>query len=345
MVSRGRGRARGTTTCSNPRVVLLPIEHLTDAGLAPAFARLLTTRAGWRLAARWRSSTRMGSLLRAQRRARHGGRGRAAAAAPPRRGRDAAPSGYGLRAAPSTRAHGSSTSADVDPAISGPGAPGVHSGPRRSHGAERLRRHGACYSRRPGGSSAPTTSATPSPPPRRARRGPMPPPTSPSPMRSTGSAPASRRVRPPVATVPVRSIPRRASSSPSRSRPSRRGLPRRWKQIAEGVVATYHATWRGAIPRSFANLCEWLATDAPPLVVTPTRAASCDPRGARTARLAARHPQGPPTRPRSSACTATWSGCGDHRRFLAASSIRRRFRRRIRARTDGLHVPATSRTG
>jgi hypothetical protein len=45
-------------------------------------------------------------------------------------------------------------------------------------------------------------------------------------------------------------------------------LVARWQAVAEGTLAAYRAAWRRRDPALVANACDWIAADAPPLLVT-----------------------------------------------------------------------------
>ena len=75
-------------------------------------------------------------------------------------------------------------------------------------------------------------------------------------------------LHPPAPASPVRPIPETGVLVPAEIEAEPPRLVGRWKRIAAGVVADYHAGWRRSDPGLVRNVCDWLASEAPPLIVT-----------------------------------------------------------------------------
>jgi hypothetical protein len=75
-------------------------------------------------------------------------------------------------------------------------------------------------------------------------------------------------LRPPDRVAGHRPIPATGLLVPTALEAAPPRLVAHWKRVATRVVARYHATWRRGDPALVENLCEWLTSDGPPLLVT-----------------------------------------------------------------------------
>ncbi len=75
-------------------------------------------------------------------------------------------------------------------------------------------------------------------------------------------------LRPPVVASPHRPVPGTGLLVPAALEDEPLRLVERWVSVAREALDAYHATWRGADPARLDALCAWLATAAPPLLVT-----------------------------------------------------------------------------
>ena len=75
-------------------------------------------------------------------------------------------------------------------------------------------------------------------------------------------------VRPSIAGTPHRPIPGTGLLVPRPLEAEPPALVRTWTAVARRTLADYRAAWRGADPAATEVLCDWLAADVPPLLVT-----------------------------------------------------------------------------
>src|SRR5262249_39042071 len=73
---------------------------------------------------------------------------------------------------------------------------------------------------------------------------------------------------PPPAGTAVRAIPATGLLVPKALEAEPPRLVAEWTRVATATLVRYQAAWRRSDPNLVANLCEWLAADAPPLVIT-----------------------------------------------------------------------------
>jgi hypothetical protein len=78
-------------------------------------------------------------------------------------------------------------------------------------------------------------------------------------------------LRPMLVLSPHRAIPRTGLLVPSALEARPLTLAAAWGTVAEQALAAYRTRWRGGDPRATRELCGWLAADAPRLVVTGQR--------------------------------------------------------------------------
>jgi hypothetical protein len=76
------------------------------------------------------------------------------------------------------------------------------------------------------------------------------------------------RLRPPLLAATDRPIPGTGLLVPRDIEEEPVGLVRCWREVAQQVLGAYHARWRHDDPASVAALCAWLAGEKPPLLVT-----------------------------------------------------------------------------
>lgn len=251
----------------DPRVVLVPVEHLTDAGLTPAFADVLTARAGWTL-----GHVALFDTAWVRYWERSAGLARRTRTWPAPRRRHVAVVTQPDAVRPYVQLLNTSAwlvySADVDPATSDPEllAFVLALGDRMAergvvatavvHAAawwfERTDQECAAFAAAAARSTRPDAAAY---------------------VAVADALPWLRRLfhadlRPPGARARVRPIPATGLLVPAAIEAEPPRLVGRWKRIAAGVLADYHATWRRSDPALVANLGDWLASEAPPLVVT-----------------------------------------------------------------------------
>jgi len=75
-------------------------------------------------------------------------------------------------------------------------------------------------------------------------------------------------LRPLVVVSPHRSIPRTGLLVPKHLEAEPPALVAKWTAAARDALAGFHRTWRRRDPEAVRALCDWLATEAPPLLVT-----------------------------------------------------------------------------
>jgi hypothetical protein len=75
-------------------------------------------------------------------------------------------------------------------------------------------------------------------------------------------------LRPPTTGEPHRAIPGSGLLVPAAHEAEPPALAARWTVVARAAVEAYRATWRRPDPAAVDALADWLAADAPPLVVT-----------------------------------------------------------------------------
>ncbi len=250
----------------DPRVVLVPIEHLTDDGLTADFAALVIARAGWTpehvalfdagWTRYWRRSTDLARRTRTW-------------PAPRRRHVAVVTRADAVR--PYVQLLNTSAwllhDADIDPATSHPEllAFVLALGDRMAatgevttaavQGAawwlERSDEECAAFADAAARSTRPDADAL---------------------VAVADALPWLRRlhhdaVRPPPTSAPARPIPSTGLLVPADLVDEPPRLVDAWHRSATRAVARYRAAWRRADPALVANLCDWLAGEAPPFVV------------------------------------------------------------------------------
>jgi len=75
-------------------------------------------------------------------------------------------------------------------------------------------------------------------------------------------------VRPPPAHAVARAIPQSGVFVPRALEAGPPALVQHWATVARNTLAAFHARWRAPDRQATARLCHWLATEAPPLLVT-----------------------------------------------------------------------------
>ena len=254
----------------DPRVVLVPVEHLTDAGLTPDFAALATSRAGWTDAhvalfnAGWRRYwTRSADLAR-----------RTPTWPMPRR-RHVAVVTQADTVRPYVQLLNTSAwlvyATDLDPATSDPEflAFVLAMGDRMALSGEVTTapvHTAAWWLERTDEECAAFASAA-----ARSMR-----PDADAYAAVADALPWLRRLhhetlRPPVIVAPERPVPGTGLLVPQALEHEPPRLVGHWKRVASRTVARYHAAWRRHDPAMLAALCDWLAADAPPLLIMATR--------------------------------------------------------------------------
>jgi hypothetical protein len=250
----------------DPRVVLVPIEHLTDTGLTPAFAAFLTSRAGWTAA-----ETALFDAGWTRYWERSAGLARRTRTWPPPRRRHVAVVTQPDAVRPYVQLLNTSAwlvyAADVDPATSDPEllAFVLALGDRMARTGEVTTapvQAAAWWLERSDDECAAFAAAA-----SRSTR-----PDAAAYLAVADALEWLRRVHhaelhPPASTLPVRAIPETGLLIPAAIEAEPPRLVGTWKRIAAGVVADYHAKWRRGDPALVTNLCEWLAADVPPLLV------------------------------------------------------------------------------
>ena len=250
----------------DPRVVLVPVEHLTDGGLTPAFATFLENRAGWTPAATalfdaawtryWQRSADLARRTRTW---------------PVPRRRHVAVVTQPDAVRPYVQLLNTSAwlvyAADVDPAISDPEflAFVLALGDRMTRTGEVTTapvQAAAWWLERNDDECAAFAAAA-----SRSTR-----PDAAAYVAVADALEWLRRVHhaelhPPIPATPVRPIPDTGLLVPAPIEAEPPRLVGTWKRIAAGVIADYHARWRRSDPGLVTNLCEWLAAEAPPLLV------------------------------------------------------------------------------
>ena len=250
----------------DPRVVLVPVEHLTDDGLTPELAALVTARAGWTAEhvalfdAGWSLYWSRGTDL-----------ARRTRTWPAPRRRHVAVVTQPDAVRPYVQLLNTSAwlvyAADVDPATSGPellafvlalgdrmAATGEVTAAAVQAAAwwlERTDEECAAFADAAARSTRPDADAY---------------------VAVAEALPWLRSLhhevlRQPAASAPGRSIPSTGLlvSMELEAEPPR--LVAVWKRSATRVVARHHATWRRSDPALVTNVCEWLTAEAPPLLV------------------------------------------------------------------------------
>jgi hypothetical protein len=250
----------------DPRVVLVPIEHLTDAGLTAELADLVAARAGWTpeqvalFDAGWsRYWTRSADLARRTRRW------------PPPRRRHVAVVVQPDAVRPYVQLLNTSAwlvyAADVDPATSDPellafvlalgdrmaatGEVTTAAVQAAAWWLERTDDECAAFADAAARSTRPDADAY---------------------VAVADALPWLRSLhhevlRPQAASAPGRSIPATGLFVPIALEAEPPRLVAVWKQTATRVVARHHAAWRRSDPSLVANLCDWLVAEVPPLLV------------------------------------------------------------------------------
>ena len=235
---------------SDPRLTLLPLEHLSPAGMSGDLARLLAEFRGWSAERIALFDAAFASLLAAQRRARAPHAPLAVAASAPRRGRGRSARGATLRAA-SQHHVWTLYDCDLDPALSHPELVAyllVHGDRMALLGEVTLAAvHNAAYwFERDAAPNAP-----PSPPPRHDRRGRTPRPSALSPAPAGGCASwRTRRCDRPCRPSAHRAIPGTGLARPAAIEKEPPLLVDRWQGVARGALAAFHDRWRAPDPRA-----------------------------------------------------------------------------------------------
>ncbi len=75
-------------------------------------------------------------------------------------------------------------------------------------------------------------------------------------------------IRPPVLAIPERPIPGTGLLVPRTLEDEPASLAERWASVAQATLGAYRDAWRRTDPTTTAALCDWLASAAPPLLVT-----------------------------------------------------------------------------
>lgn len=250
----------------DPRVVLVPVEHLTDDGLTADFAALAIARAGWTPAQvalfdagwsrYWRRSADLARRTRTW---------------PAPRRRHVAVVGRPDAVRPDVQLLNTSAwlvhAADVDPATSHPEllAFVLVLGDRMAASGEVTTaavQAAAWWLERSDDECAAFADAAA----RSAR------PDADALVAVADALPWLRRlhhedVRPPPASMPGRPVPSTGLLVPAALEREPPRLVDAWRESATRAVARYRAVWRRSDPALVANLCDWLAREAPPLVV------------------------------------------------------------------------------
>ena len=251
---------------ADPRLVLLPIEQLTPAGLTPAFADLLRAR-DW-------DDTRIAFFNAAF--TRYWTRSSALAARirtwPPPRLRHVALVGDSLSVRPYAQLLNVSAwtlyASDFDPQVSDPEFAAylfVHGDRMALTGEVTMAAlHSAAYwFERTDAECAAFAAA--------AARAPRPDADA---FRALAAAlPWLRQLyheplRPPPAASTVRSIMGSGVLVPQAIEGLPPALVQRWTEVAQKTLAAFHARWRAPDRQAVAQLCDWLAEAAPPLLIT-----------------------------------------------------------------------------
>jgi hypothetical protein len=253
----------------DPRVVLLPPEHLTPGGVDGDLAGCLIERAGW--------TTEAVALFNAAF-ARYWVRTAALAArarewAPPRR-RHVAVVGDPLSVHPLAQLLNVNAwtlyASDLDPAVSDPEFAAyllVH-GDRCTllRDVARAALHNAAYWFERTDAECTAFAAAAARVPR---------PDAPAFQALAAAAVWLRRLHHealrPADAASCRGIPDTGLLVPASIAAEPPALVERWAHVARAVLARYQARWRGADLTAVRALCDWLAGDAPPLLVTAAR--------------------------------------------------------------------------
>jgi hypothetical protein len=251
---------------ADPRVVLVPVEHLGDDGMSPAFAAAACTRAGWTPAhvalfdEGWRRYwTRAVGLAR-----------RTPTWPMPRR-RHVAVVGQPLAVRPYVQLLNTGAwlvyESDVDPATSDPEffAYVLALGDRMAATGEvtmAAAQAGAWWLERDDAACAAFTAAA-----ARSTR-----PDAEAFVAVADALPWLRTLRhetlrPSRIVVPGRPIPGTGLFVPRTDEAGPPALVATWTRVATRVVAAYRAGWRRSDPAAVTAACDWLATDAPPVLV------------------------------------------------------------------------------
>jgi hypothetical protein len=75
-------------------------------------------------------------------------------------------------------------------------------------------------------------------------------------------------LRPPPSLGSSRTIPGSGLSVPRVIEASPPALVQQWTEVAQSAVSAFYAAWRAADRNAVATLCDWLAAEAPPLLIT-----------------------------------------------------------------------------
>jgi hypothetical protein len=251
---------------ADPRLVLVPVEHLTDEGMTATFAAWALERAGWTPAHAclfddgWRRYWTRGCDL-----------ARRTPTWPAPRRRHVAVVGQPMGVRPYVQLLNTSAwlvyASDVDPATSDPEllayllAVGDHMARSGEvtmapvHAAawwlERSDVECAAFAGAAARSTRPDAAAL---------------------VAVADALPWLRELRHEVLhdgpiVVPGRSIPNTGLLVPRRHEAEPPELVATWTRVATKTVAAYHAAWRRSDPAAVTGACEWLATDAPPVLV------------------------------------------------------------------------------
>jgi len=251
----------------DPRLTLVPIEHLSEAGMSPEFAALLRQRRGWErerlgffdsaFTLYWTRSARLAQRTRSW---------------PVPRRRNVALLSEPLAVRPYAQILNTSTwllyESDFDPDLSHPefAAYLLAYGDRLAAEGEvtgTAVRSAAWWFERSDDECAAFVAA--------AER-------SPRPDASAFQALASaldwlrqlrhETLRPPEAPAPHRPIPGTGLLVPRALEQEPLALAARWRDVGNSALSSYRAHWRTRDASALATLLDWLAEDAPPLLVT-----------------------------------------------------------------------------
>jgi hypothetical protein len=254
----------------DPGLVLVPIEHLTDGGMAPPFAALAAARAGWTsdaialFDAGWtRYWSRSADLARRTR------------TWPPPRRRHVAVAMQAERVRPYVQLLNTSAwlvyACDLDPATSHPellayllalgdrmarsGQVATASVQSAAWWLERTDDECDAFADAAARSTRPDAAAY---------------------VAVAAAVPWLRRLHhadlaPPPATARARAVPHTGVLVPVDVEAEPPALVARWEDVASATIARYHARWRRTDPALVASCCEWLAAAAPPLLVVAER--------------------------------------------------------------------------
>jgi hypothetical protein len=252
---------------ADPRVVLIPPEHLSTGGMSAAFAEQLAARRGWR-----REQVALFDAAFALYWTRSAGLARRLRAWPAPRRRHVALVADALAVRPYVQLLNTSAwllyEMDFDPAASDPEFAAyllVHGDGMAASGEVTMAalRTAAWWLERTDRECAAFAAAA-----ARSRR-----PDAPA-FQALAAATAWLRrlahetLRPPPAPGGHRAIPGTGLLVPGQLEERPPALVARWRSAATDAVAAYRAAWRAPPARAAADLAAWLAAEAPPLLVT-----------------------------------------------------------------------------